>query len=74
MPRPELVIALAVPMSDDATSAASDAPRPIECLGCEELSLPVGPNWLVAPPMVLKVEGGVLTCVADRFGGDCLPK
>jgi hypothetical protein len=24
--------------------------------------------------MVLKVEGGVLTCVADRFGGDCLPK
>jgi hypothetical protein len=74
VPRPELVIAVAVPMSDDATSASSGAPRPIECLGCEELSLPVGPNWLVAPPMVLKVEGGVLTCVADRFGGDCLPK
>lgn len=74
VPRPEQVIAVAIPMGDDATSAASDAPRPIECLDCVELSLPKGPNWLVAPPMVLKVENGVVTCVADRFGGDCLPK
>lgn len=74
VPRPELVIAVAIPMSDDAVSAASDAPRPIECLDCAELSLPQGPNWLIAPPMVLKVERGVITCVADRFGGDCLPK
>jgi hypothetical protein len=74
VPRPELVIAVAVPMSDDATSASTEAPRPIECLDCVELSLPKGPNWMVAPPMVLKVESGILTCVADRFGGDCLPK
>lgn len=74
VPRPELVVAVAVPMSDDATSASTEAPRPIECLDCVELSLPKGPNWLVAPPMVLKIENGVVTCVADRFGGDCLPK
>ncbi len=74
VPRPELVIAVAVPMSDDATSASTEAPRPIECLDCVELSLPKGPNWMVAPPMVLKIESGILTCVADRFGGDCLPK
>lgn len=74
VPKPELVIAVAVPMSDDATSASTEAPRPIECLDCVELSLPKGPNWMVAPPMVLKVESGILTCVADRFGGDCLPK
>jgi hypothetical protein len=74
VPRPERVIAVAVPMSDDATSASTEAPRPIECLDCVELSLPKGPNWMVAPPMVLKVESGILTCVADRFGGDCLPK
>jgi len=74
VPRPERVIAVAVPMGDDAVSAATEAPRPIECLDCDELSLPKGPNWVVAPPMVLKVEGGVVTCVADRLGGDCLPK
>ena len=74
VPRSERVIAVAVPMSDDAVSAASEPPRPIECLDCDELSLPKGPNWIVAPPMVLKIEGGVVTCVADRLGGDCLPK
>ncbi|MEY3143868.1 MAG: hypothetical protein RLY21_2361 [Planctomycetota bacterium] len=74
VPRPERVIAVAVPMSDDAVSAATEEPRPIECLDCDELSLPKGPNWIVAPPMVLKVQGGVVTCVADRLGGDCLPK
>lgn len=74
VPRPELVVAVAVPLSIDATSASNEAPRPIECLDCSELSLPQGPNWLVAPPMVLKVERGIITCVADRFGGDCLPK
>lgn len=74
VPRAERVIAVAVPMGDDAVSAATEAPRPIECLNCEELSLPKGPNWVVAPPMVLKVQGGVVTCVADRLGGDCLPK
>ena len=74
VPRPERVIAVAVPMSDDAVSAATEEPRPIECLNCEELSLPKGPNWVVAPPMVLKVKDGVVTCVADRLGGDCLPK
>lgn len=74
VPRHELVVAVAIPLSADAVSAASEEPRPIECLDCEELTLPQGPNWLVAPPLVLKVERGVITCVADRFGGDCLPK
>jgi hypothetical protein len=74
IPRPEVVIAISIPLADGAVSAAQEAPRPIECLDCTELSLPQGPNWLVASPMVLKIDAGIVTCVADRFGGDCLPK
>lgn len=74
VPRRELVVAVAVPLGDGAVSAASEPPRPIECLDCEERTLPQGPNWIVAPPLVIKVERGKIVCVADRFGGDCLPK
>lgn len=74
IPRAEKVIAISIPLADGAESAARDAPRPIDCLECTEIALPQGPNWLVASPMVLKVENGIVTCVADRFGGDCLPK
>jgi hypothetical protein len=24
--------------------------------------------------MVLRIEGGIVTCAADRLGGDCLPR
>lgn len=73
-PRPERVIAVSIPLADGAVSAATVAARPIECASCDKLTLPAGPLWLVAPPLVLKVERGVIRCVADRFGGDCLPK
>lgn len=70
-PRPELVFAIEIPLADGATSAARGEPEPIECLNCQMRSLPAGPLWMIAPPMTVRVKGGVITCVADRFGGDC---
>ncbi|MFM7052842.1 MAG: hypothetical protein ACKOYN_12045 [Planctomycetota bacterium] len=70
-PRPELVFAVEIPLADGAVSAARGEREPIECLGCQMRSLPQGPLWMIAPPMTVKVTGGVVTCVADRFGGDC---
>ena len=74
MPRPQKVIAIAIPLADGAVSAATEPPAPIECFECVERVLPQGPRWLVASPMVLRIEGGIVTCAADRFGGDCLPR
>jgi len=71
-PRLELVFAVEIPLAAGAVSAAHDHHGPIECPGCSMETLPPGPLWLIAPPMTVKVERGIITCVADRFGGDCL--
>jgi hypothetical protein len=71
-PRMELVFAVEIPPPPGAVIAAHDGLGPIQCPGCSFESLPPGPIWLVAPPMTVKVERGVITCVADRFGGDCI--
>ncbi len=73
VPLDDLVLAVAIPLADGAVAAEGDGEPPIECHDCEMLSLPAGPVWLVAQPMVLKVENGKLVCVSDRFGGNCLP-
>ena len=71
-PRPERIIAVEIPPASDAIVIEPDYMGPIECPTCEFESLPPGPLWLVAPPMTVKIEGGVIVCVADRFGGDCV--
>jgi len=70
-PRMELVFAVEIPLAEGAVSAAHGHIEPIQCASCSLETLPPGPLWLVAPPMTVKVERGVITCVADRFGGDC---
>ena len=71
-PRLERVIAVEIPPAADAILVDVDHHGPIECPACEFEALAPGPLWLVAPPMTVKIESGVITCVADRFGGDCL--
>lgn len=71
-PRLERVIAVEIPPAADAVLVDGDHHGPIECPTCEFETLPPGPLWLIAPPMTVKVERGVIVCVADRFGGDCV--
>lgn len=71
-PRPELVFAVEIPPAEGAVVLHDGHLGEIQCPQCEFDMLAPGPLWLVAPPMTVKVEGGVITCVADRFGGDCL--
>lgn len=71
-PRLERVIAVEIPPAADAVLVEADHQGPIECPTCEFETLPPGPLWLIAPPMTVKVERGVIVCVADRFGGDCI--
>jgi hypothetical protein len=73
VPLDDAVLAVAIPPAEGAVVAAGDGEAPIECYDCEMLSLPAGPLWLVAQPMVLKIENGKVACVSDRFGGNCLP-
>ncbi len=70
-PRTERFFAIEIPLAADAVVAPHEELGPIECPPCVFDSLPPGPLWLIAPPMTVKVERGVITCVADRFGGDC---
>lgn len=71
-PRPELVIAVEIPPAEGAVILHDGHLGEIQCPQCEFETLAPGPLWLIAPPMTVKVEAGVITCVADRFGGDCL--
>lgn len=71
-PRVERVIAVEIPPPPGAVLVETDHHGPIECPSCEFETLAPGPVWLVAPPMTVKVERGVIVCVADRFGGDCI--
>jgi len=71
-PRPELVIAVEIPPAEGAVILHDGHLGEIQCPQCEFDTLAPGPLWLIAPPMTVKVEAGVITCVADRFGGDCL--
>ena len=72
-PRVEQVFTVEIPPADGIPQAdTGEEHEPIVCVGCEPLLLPTGPNYLVASPMVVKIEDGVVTCVSDRFKGECL--
>ncbi|MFM7134591.1 MAG: hypothetical protein ACKO0W_09775, partial [Planctomycetota bacterium] len=71
LPRAAVVVAIEIPQADGAIAAAGDGIEDIECAQCERLTLPQGPNWMIAPPMTVRIRGGAIECVADRFGGDC---
>lgn len=69
---PRRVIAIEIPPAADAVLAPGDAiEQEIDCPGCERRSLPAGPRWLVRPPTVVRIDGGVVTCVDDASTGSC---
>lgn len=65
------VIAIEIPPAGDAILAAGDGEAAIECPDCERFTLPAGPRWLVRPPTVVRIDGGVVTCVDDASTGAC---
>jgi hypothetical protein len=72
-PRVEQVFTVEIPPAEGIPQVdTGEEHEPIVCVGCEPLLLPTGPNYLVASPMVVKIEDGVVTCVSDRFKGECL--
>lgn len=66
------VIAVRVPPATGAVLAETDQPEEIDCPDCPRLTLPEGPAWLITPPVVLVVEDGRITCVAERDYEACL--
>lgn len=65
-------IALLVPPSPQESVLPSEYPDTVNCQGCEFMSLPQGPLWLVQPPVVLGIEDGVIKCVARDDPTPCL--
>ena len=65
------VAALLVPPSEQEVVIPSEYPEEVNCPGCEMMSLPNGPLWLVQPPVVLGVTDGVVTCVATDDPTPC---
>lgn len=69
---PRRVLAIEIPPDSDAILAPGDGLEgEVDCPGCERLSLPAGPRWLVRPPTVVRVDGGIVTCVDDASSGSC---
>ena len=40
------------------------------CDGCATIELPSGPSYLIQTPVVIRLEDGVITCIADGSGSD----
>lgn len=70
--RPEKIIAVEVPPAKAQETAAGDGHDDIDCPHCTRHALPAGPMWLVEIPTVVRVENGVVTCVATKDFEKCL--
>ncbi|MCI0433355.1 MAG: hypothetical protein L0271_06880, partial [Gemmatimonadetes bacterium] len=59
------ITAVRVPRSERSGPIPLPDLGPVTCPGCEFVALPRGPLWILAPlPRLLRVEDGVVTCVA----------
>ena len=66
------IYAIEVPPSPDAELLESDQPEAIDCPSCQHEMLPLGRGWLVTPPTVVRVEHGIVRCVAEpNLGVSC---
>lgn len=59
------VIAIEIPEAPGERSLPSDQPEDIECPSCVRMRLPTGPVWVISPPTVVRVEGGIVTCANE---------
>ena len=71
-PNDARVIAVEVPPAQSQNIASGDDLGPIDCGTCDKLTLPMGPLWLVDMPTLVRVENGVVTCVATKEFERCV--
>jgi len=39
---------------------------------CQQLSLPIGPDWVITPPVIITIQNGIVTCAMEGQYEDCL--
>ena len=65
-----------VAIPEHADRFAEDGLLENPCLDCGELELPVGVDWVMTPPVVIAIDGGVVQCAQeaeDPYEPACLP-
>lgn len=65
-----IVTAVEIPYAKDLMSSDHDWPMPET--ECELLSLPLGCDWVVTPPITFRVEDGIVTCAVEGGHSVCM--
>jgi hypothetical protein len=66
----ETVTAVEIPVN--RTQLTGDDAWPMPETQCELLSLPVGPLWMITPPLAVAVKDGIITCAEEQGHKKCL--
>lgn len=73
---PELapkVVAVQVPDEKDQLTADSAWDMPADQFGIKDhFELPVGANWIITTPLVLRIEDGIVTCAREGDHSECM--
>ena len=65
-----MVTAVEMPYAKDLMSSDHDWPMPET--DCELLSLPLGCDWVVTPPLTFRIEDGIVTCAFEGGHSVCM--
>lgn len=56
---------LAVAVPETPVGFTTRGARPLACDACLRAELPVGPDWMITPPLVLALDDGVVVCAVE---------
>jgi hypothetical protein len=65
------VTAIEIPDSRTQMTSSSAWPMPQTTVNVELMSLPLGPLWLITPPLAITIENGIVTCAEETSHKKC---
>lgn len=66
-----IVTAIELPTAKNLMRPEENA-WPMPSTECELLSLPLGCDWVITPPMTFRIEDGIITCVKEGGHSECM--
>ena len=62
----------AVEIPEEKNLMSGPNPWPMPDTECELLSLPLGCDWVVTPPLTFRIEDGIVTCATEGKHKECM--
>lgn len=70
LPHDRPITVVEIPAS--ATELRGPNPWDMPNVDAQQLALPVGPNWVMTPPIIIAIDNGVVSCAMEAGFEDCL--